>query len=139
MTDHATNERATNREMEKEILKRAPKFIANWVLFQLLPVFYAAFFLGRHYISKWGQQACLCRRDIRTCLIKGRDQLAIEAAAPPRTLCCTFCGMTPKSFFGSTDFYPSLQATLFMGNLLYLATLSKSLMIFGRQTQFHTL
>ena len=29
------------------------------------------------------------------------------------------------------NFYASLQATLFMGNLLYLATLSKSLMIFA--------
>ena len=30
MTDHASTERAANRELEKELLKRAPKFIDNW-------------------------------------------------------------------------------------------------------------
>ena len=83
-----------------------PKLIDNWVMFQLLPIFYATFFFSRHYIYKW-------------------------ASIQKGSLLCTFLGSTPKSFFGSTDFYPSLQASLFMANLLYLATLSKSLMIFA--------
>ena len=74
-----------------------------------LQVFYGFFFFGRHYFYK---------------------HLWPEAWGSGES-CFTFCGTTAKSFFGATDWTPSLQATLFMGNLLYLATLNKSLIIFA--------
>ena len=85
-----------------------PKFIENWIAFMLLPVFYAVFFMSRHYIYK-----------------------ALEINPETGFVCCTFCGSTRSAFFGGVDFYGSLKSALFMGNLLYLGTLAKSLSIFA--------
>ena len=77
-------------------------------MFQLLPVFYALGFFARHYFYKH-----------------------IYPASWDKEVCITFLGCSAKSLFGSIDWYPSLQASCFMGNLLYLATLNKSLIVFN--------
>ena len=89
-----------------------PKFIDNWVVSMLLPVFYAVFFMSRHYIYK---------------------ALKIE---PKGVLwCCTFCGRSISAlfpaFFGGAEFYESAFSALLMMNMLYVGTLAKSLGIFA--------
>ena len=86
-----------------------PTFLEDWVMFQLLPVYYLLFFFGRHYFYKhlW------------------------PAAWADDNTCFTFCGRSAKSFFGGTGWMASLHASLFMGNLLWLATLNKSLTMFA--------
>jgi len=85
-----------------------PKFIENWIAFMLLPVFYAVFFMSRHYIYK-----------------------SLKINPETGFVCCTFCGSTRSAFFGGVDWYMAAKSSLFMGNLLYLATLAKSLAVFA--------
>ena len=98
-----------------DVSTAASKFLCTRIAVHLhnhdltLQVYYGLFFFGRHYFYK---------------LVYPESWGSGEG-------CITFCGVSAKSFFGATAWLPSLQATLFMGNLLYLATLNKSLIIFA--------